>query len=121
MARILVVDDDDTVLGFAAEGLKLDGHEVLEARDGEESIRVAKASKPQLIFLDLAMPNMNGYQVCEVIRATPELKGIKIVVTSGKNYPVDIKMAKQLGADDYLVKPYGLSDLRAAIQKQLDA
>lgn len=121
MKKILVADDDEKIRSFVNELLIHMGYTVLIAGDGLEALRIIRAEKPHLIVLDLTMPRMHGYEVCKAIRsdAAPEISGIKIIVVSGKNYPVDLKMAKEVGADIYLVKPFGLQELRDAVSKLL--
>lgn len=109
--KILVVDDDPEIVGFVEMSLRDAGYEVYTAEDGRKGLDAARAHRPDLVLLDLAMPVMHGYEVCHALRADAELKAVKIVVTSGKSYPVDIKNAKAAGADHYMVKPYGLAQL----------
>lgn len=117
--RILIVDDDEHIVGFLTLSLKRQGYDVLSAKDGEEGLAAARVNKPDLIILDLAMPRMNGYQVCQAIRADKEIAGTKIVITSGKNYPVDLKAANVVGADRYLVKPFIFPELLKTIDSLL--
>jgi DNA-binding response OmpR family regulator len=117
--RILVVDDDPVMTQLVLLRLQYAGYEVSTAADGEQGLQQAKKVKPDLMVLDLAMPNMHGYEVCKAIRADQALASLKIIVTSGKSYPVDIKAAKHVGADRYLVKPYPMQTLLAAIEELL--
>lgn len=119
--KILVVDDDPEIVGFVEMTLKEAGYEVFTAENGKEGVKQAKAHRPDLVLLDLAMPVMHGYEVCHALRADEELKTVKIIVTSGKSYPVDIRNAKNAGADHYMVKPYGLAQLLDTIQGMLSA
>jgi two-component system, OmpR family, alkaline phosphatase synthesis response regulator PhoP len=121
MKKILVVDDDEKIRIFVEELLVRMGYKVLLATDGQEALQILRAEKPLLIVLDLAMPRMHGFEVCRKIRAdsSPEIASIKIIVVSAKNYPVDMKMATEVGADVYLVKPFGLQELRDAVSKLL--
>lgn len=117
--KVLVVDDDPQILDFVTMGLRLAGYEVLSAGDGQEGLYVARSARPDLMVLDLAMPRMHGYEVCRALRADHSFDGMKIVVTSGKNYAVDIKTAKSLGADLYIVKPYQMQQLTRVIGELL--
>ena len=117
--RILVVDDDGVMSQFVQLRLKEAGFEVIIANDGEEGLQKTKELKPDLIVLDLHMPKMHGYALCKAVRADPAISGMKVVITSGKGYPVDIKAAKDAGADKYLVKPYPIQELLTAIEDLL--
>ena len=117
---ILVVDDDPEIRSFVVEGLLAAGYRVVEAADGQEAIEVAKEHNPSLMVLDLSMPRMHGFQVCLAVRGDPRLRPMKIIVTSGKSYPVDIRAAKDAGADQYLVKPYGFQQLVDAVERLLE-
>ena len=108
---VLVVDDDEEIVSFVEMSLKEAGYEVHTAINGKQGLDLVRSTHPDLVLLDLAMPVMHGYEVCHAIRADAEIKDTKIVVTSGKSYPVDIKNAKDAGADHYMVKPYGISQL----------
>ncbi|MBI4422110.1 MAG: response regulator [Elusimicrobia bacterium] len=119
--RVLVVDDDSEIVSFVEMSLKDAGYEVYTAQNGQEGLDMAKSYRPDLILLDLAMPVMHGYEVCHAIRADSVLAATKIVVTSGKSYPVDIRAAKDAGADHYMVKPYGLNQLLDTVSRILEA
>src|SRR5271168_1493186 len=102
-------------------GLNAFGFEVFAAPDGEEGLRLVREKRPDAVVLDLMMPKMHGFAVCQAIRNDPELKDLFIVVGSAKAYAADIKKVKTLGANIYLQKPYDLQvlaeTLRAAIAK----
>ncbi|MBI4387371.1 MAG: response regulator [Elusimicrobia bacterium] len=117
--KILVVEDDPDVSSFLTFGLKHAGYEVFHAQDGEEGLYLTKATRPDLIVLDLHMPRMHGFAVCEALRADPELARIKIIVSTAKNYQVDRKAAAAAGADRFMVKPYGIKDLLDNISELL--
>ena len=114
-----MVDDDEEIVGFVEMSLRGAGYEVYTAFNGREGLDLAKSARPDLVILDLAMPVMHGYEVCQAIRSDSTMNNIKIVVTSGKSYPVDIKNAKDAGADHYMVKPYGLHQLLDMISRTL--
>ena len=120
MFKILVADDD-ALSSIIQRFLVGKGFQVLLAEDGEQTLKIISTEKPQLLILDLSMPKKNGYEVCAAVRADSdsEISGIKIVVTSAKQYKVDIRAAQEAGADDYLTKPYHIADLMAAIERLL--
>jgi phosphoribosyl 1,2-cyclic phosphodiesterase len=109
--RILVIDDDADLRRLAQMRLQLAGYEVLEASDGEAGLNLLRAERVPVILLDLMMPKVHGYAVCQEIRSNPELKDTYIIAASAKRYPVDIKKAMELGANAYLVKPYEMEEL----------
>ncbi|MBI4348856.1 MAG: response regulator [Elusimicrobia bacterium] len=119
--KVLVVDDDEEIVSFAEMVLRDAGYEVYTAYNGQAGLELARSARPDLVLLDLAMPIMHGYEVCQAIRADASMNNIKIVVTSGKSYPVDIKNAKEAGADHYMVKPYGVQQLADMVSRVLGA
>ena len=105
MARILVIDDDDVLRTYAAECLRTEGHEVLEAADGKQGVAVAAAEKPDLVVTDIMMPGMFGFAVIQDLRANPDLGRTRIIVSS-LNFHADSEAVKSSGADRFLPKPY---------------
>jgi two-component system, OmpR family, alkaline phosphatase synthesis response regulator PhoP len=104
--RILVVDDEPHLIRSLTFILTKEGYEVDMANDGEEAMRKVKEKKPDLIFLDIMMPKMNGYEVCEKIRNTPELKDIYIIMLSAKGWEKDKEMGLSVGANEFMSKPF---------------
>jgi len=121
MTKVLIADDDEQMRGLIEELLAQNGYHVFQAPDGEKALEIARAEKPEVLVLDLAMPKKNGYEVCKAIRADGDGKvsSMKIIVTSGKKYPLDIRAAQEVGADDYLTKPYPARELLVAIESLL--
>ena len=117
--KILVVDDDVDSLELYVIGLEEAGYQLHSARDGQEALVAARSFRPDLMVLDLSMPRMHGYEVVERIRADAELKGTRIVVTSGKSFPVDIRTSQKVGADRYMVKPIDVKELARVIEEVL--
>jgi DNA-binding response OmpR family regulator len=78
---------------------------------GKEGCAKARSSKPDLVVLDLLMPDMHGFDVCQILKKDPSLRGTKILISSAKGYAVDKKAALRLGADGFLTKPYSLDAL----------
>lgn len=105
MAKVLLVDDDALLLRMYEEKLKHEGFEVETALSGEEGLRKARSSKPNLILLDILMPSMDGFQVLEKLKADPETKEIPVIfLTNLSRDEGDIKKGLGLGAAAYLVK-----------------
>ncbi|MFH1724361.1 MAG: response regulator [Elusimicrobiota bacterium] len=107
----MVIDDDEHTAALAADYLEMAGFEAFQAPDGKAGVEKALRLKPELVLVDLMMPKMHGWQVCERLRAEESTKGIRILVTSSKTFPADIALAMSAGADAYLKKPYLCKDL----------
>lgn len=117
--RILVVDDEPDIVKVVAFRLKKKGYAVIVAVDGHEGLEKAEKEKPDLILLDLQLPGMNGEEVCAKIRSNQNLKQIPIIfLTASQSVNVKDK-AKQLGANDYLIKPFTPEDLFAKVAKHI--
>lgn len=109
------MDDDAAFLGFLAEALAHAGHEFKTANNGPDALVLAAQFKPDIVLLDLMMPGMHGYQVCSTIKQDEALASARIIIMSAKGYEYDRRQAAAAGADHYLVKPFSLKDLLAAI------
>jgi DNA-binding response OmpR family regulator len=123
MKKILVVDDDPATLTMLELILRRQGYHPLPARDGSEAIELLQAHRIDLILADVAMPGLNGYQLCHQVKNStdPELAMIPFIFVSARALASDIRYGKSLGADDYLTKPFSLEDLLAVIQGKLRA
>src|SRR3989304_6158354 len=119
MKKVLIVDDDPSILAIASKRLQAEGLEIFTANDGEEGFRMARLHRPDLMVLDLMMPKMHGFAVIQAIRSDPELKPVKILVTSAKVYSSDIDRVLKMGADSYLGKPYSLEELWETVTRLL--
>lgn len=115
--RILVVEDDLSILTGLSMSLRSDGYEVLQAQDGKGGLQKAIDEAPDLIVLDLMMPQLNGYEVLEELRRRGSK--VPVIVLSARGMERDKVMGLDLGADDYLVKPFSLSELLARIRSVL--
>jgi two-component system alkaline phosphatase synthesis response regulator PhoP len=104
--RILVVDDEIYIVHILDFSLGMEGYEVLTALDGEQALERLKSDKPDLIVLDIMMPKVDGYEVCRTIKTNPETQHIPVILLSAKGRNVDQKMGFDVGADDYITKPF---------------
>lgn len=104
--RILVVDDEPYILRSLSYVLQREGFAVLEARDGEEALAVARRERPDLVFLDVMMPKKSGFDVLAEIRGTPELAGCCVILLTAKGQESDRERGFALGCDDYMTKPF---------------
>lgn len=119
MAKILIVDDDPEFALLEEKAIRSLGHEVLTAADGVTGLQMIRSERPNLVVLDLMMPGMHGFAVCQEIQNDPALQGVRVLVTSSKAYGSDMKKAKQLGAADYLVKPFEMVELLRRVNELL--
>jgi twitching motility two-component system response regulator PilG len=117
--RILVVDDSPTIRKLISGKLEKGGHEVYCAEDGVQAVDLLKNLTPDLILLDITMPNMDGYQVCKSIRAGEKTKNVPVVMISGKDGFFDKVRGKMAGSTDYITKPFGPEALMKALGKYL--
>jgi DNA-binding response OmpR family regulator len=101
---ILLVDDDLTLREMYDERLKAEGFDIIQASNGDEAMRKAKESKPNIILLDIMMPKVNGFDVLKDLKADPGLKDIPVIVLTALIQDVDRVQGKKLGAADYIVK-----------------
>ena len=115
--RILVVEDDLSILAGLSMNLKFDGYEVLQAQDGKTGLSRALDDRPDLVVLDLMLPQMNGFEVIKELRRRGNR--VPVVVLSAKGLESDKIIGLDLGADDYVVKPFGLQELLARIKAVL--
>jgi len=104
--RILVVDDEIYIVHILDFSLGMEGYEVLTALDGEQALEKARAEKPDLIVLDIMMPKLDGYETCKRLKADPEVKDVPVILLSAKGRNVDQKVGFEVGADDYITKPF---------------
>lgn len=106
MRKILVVDDEPSIVRPLAFVLKKSGYEVFSAANGEEGLAVAQAEKPDLIFLDVMMPKKNGYEVCKELKTTPGLQDIYVIILTARGVEPDDAEKTQIMADEYMSKPF---------------
>ena len=116
--KILIADDEANVRSLVSRAL---GQHfiVLEARDGQEAIEIARTHQPDLILMDLMMPRVDGNTACSIIKNDPATKQIRVVMMSGVGYELNKKLSLQLGADGYITKPFKLPELLETIAQFL--
>lgn len=102
--KILLVEDDDSLANVYMMRLEVEGFEVRRVANGEEALSAAIEYKPALVILDVMMPEVNGFDVLDILRNTPQTVDLKIIVLTALSQDSDRQRAKDLGADDYLVK-----------------
>ena len=114
--KILVVDDEKRIVDILVYNLQKEGYKTLEANDGEEAIRIALEEKPDLILLDIMLPKVDGLTVCKRLRHT---LNIPILILSAKDEEIDKILGLELGADDYITKPFSVRELMARVKANL--
>src|SRR6202171_5193312 len=119
MALILIIDDSPTEVHVIREALEKHGYQTAAAADGEEGIRLAKQIKPDLIFMDIVMPGVNGFQATRTLAADPETKRLPVIMVTSKAQAADRVWGMRQGAVDYLVKPVSAEKLVEKAQAAL--
>jgi two-component system phosphate regulon response regulator PhoB len=119
--RILLVEDDNTLAGVYLARFEAEGFELKRVPNGEEALSAAIEFKPDLILLDAMMPKVSGFDVLDILRNTPDTTNIRIIMLSALSQESDIKRAKDLGVDDYLIKSQVMiTDVVARVKKCLN-
>jgi DNA-binding response OmpR family regulator len=113
---VLVADDDRDILDLLAFRLGRAGYEVVSASDGEEALRLAVDRKPDLAVLDVMMPKLDGYEVTRRMRADESTKRIPVILLTARVQEHDVARGFEVGADDYMKKPFSPAELRARVQ-----
>ena len=116
MSKVLIVDDEPNILMSLEFLMRKENYEVFIARDGAEAIKIIDREVPAIIVLDIMMPNVDGYEVCQYIKNSDELKQIKVVFLTAKSKEEDIKKGYEMGADLYLTKPFSTRHLMKEIK-----
>ncbi len=116
--NVLIIEDDENI-AKAEELILLNDYNVHIAKDGEEGLKKAKEIRPDLIVLDIMMPNIGGIEVCKNIRADDEIKHTKIVMVTAKDQKKDELKGMDTGADDYIMKPFEADELLHVITQVL--
>lgn len=120
MKKILIVDDEPNIVMTLEYAFKKKDYKVFIARDGEEALNIMQQDVPDAVLLDIMMPKVDGYQTIQHIRATDNLKHIKVIFVSAKNKPTDIQKGLDLGADKYITKPFSVKKIVSEIETLLD-
>ena len=119
--RMLIVDDSPTIVALLRKILQQNGYQTLEAGDAEKGIEVARAERPDMIFLDIVLPGMNGFAALRQLRRDPVTREIPIIMISGNEQATEQFYAQRIGADDFMKKPFSRSEVFARIERLLDA
>lgn len=117
--KILIVDDEPEIILMVGTRLKAHGYEIVSASDGQAGYEAAQKEKPDLIILDLMLPKMDGYKVCGFLKRDYRYAKIPILMFTAKAQEEDMKLARDMGADAYLVKPFKPEELLGKIKELL--
>jgi two-component system alkaline phosphatase synthesis response regulator PhoP len=117
--KILIVDDEEHIIELLKFNLLNAGYEVLTANNGIDAVKIAKAEKPSLLLLDLMLPGIDGFDVCKEIKRNNEMKNTSIVMLTAKGEELDKILGLELGADDYITKPFSVRELLARVKAVL--
>jgi len=117
--KILIVEDDSDIVEMITYNLRADGYEVLSAFTGKDGITLARRERPDLIILDIMLPVTDGFEVCRVLKSTEATARVPIIILSAKSQETDKIVGLELGADDYVTKPFSPRELIARIKAVL--
>lgn len=118
---ILIADDEPNIVISLEFLLQREGYDVLVARDGQEALNSIRTHRPDLVLLDVMMPHLSGFEVCQAVRAEPDLQNVRIIMLTAKGRAADLAKGTALGADAYTTKPFSTRDLAAQIAQMLQA
>lgn len=118
-ARILIADDEENIVISLEYLMKREGFEVSIAPDGEQAMAMIRSERPDLVLLDIMMPKKSGFEVCQEIKADPDLKSVRIVMLTAKGRETEVAKGMALGADCYITKPFSTKELVERIRSML--
>jgi DNA-binding response OmpR family regulator len=117
--KILIVDDEPNIVISLEFLMKREGFQVVVAQDGEAALRMVETERPDLVLLDIMLPKRNGFEVCQQIRADPNLQSVKVIMLTAKGRDTEIAKGMALGADAYMTKPFSTRDLVEQVKSTL--
>ena len=117
--RVLVVDDDKSIVKVLTAYLEQSGYQVLTAEDGETALHALRRERPDLVILDLMMPNLDGWEVTSIVRADKSLAATPIIMLTARVEDTDKIVGLELGADDYITKPFNAREVVARVNALL--
>ena len=117
---ILIVDDEPNIVIPLQFLMEQNGYSTLVAQSGEEALEMISKEKPDLVLLDIMLPGVDGFEVCEIIRLNPEWRNTRVIFLTAKGRDVDIAKGMVLGADEYITKPFSNQQIIDAVKKLLE-
>ena len=119
MSKILTVDDEPDIVELLSYNLEKEKFSIVKAYDGEAALGLVRSEKPDLMILDLMLPKMNGLDVCKAVRRNPETANLPIIMLTAKGEEIDKIIGLEIGADDYITKPFSVKELIARVRALL--
>lgn len=119
MSKVLIVEDEANIRQLVKYNLEKESYQVIEAEDGLQGLRLAKAEKPDLVLLDLMLPQMDGLEVCRSLKGNQATAALPIIMLTAKSEEIDKVIGLELGADDYMTKPFSPRELVARVKAVL--
>ena len=117
---MLIVDDEEFLRRMIVMGFERDGFTVFQADNGEDAVKIARQELPELVLLDLVMPRLLGFEVCQILRNDPQFSKTAVIIMSAKSYKPDMDKAAELGADAYVVKPFEMAEMLKTAREHMD-
>lgn len=119
--KILAVDDEPNILMSIEFILEMEGYDVHIAHDGDEALEMAEHVRPDLILLDINMPRKDGYEVCRILRERKDMDDTRVIMLTAKGQALERKKGLEIGANDYVTKPFSADELLAAIRNCIES
>ncbi|MDA8423056.1 MAG: response regulator [Nitrospiraceae bacterium] len=119
--KILIADDNENIREALTYLLEDEGYKLWMAKDGAEALKEVRNVRPDILILDIMMPEMNGYDVCRIIKNDPELSKTYVIMLTAKGQVAEQERGKEVGADEYIVKPFSPMEILSKIKKLLPA
>ena len=119
MVKILIIDDEQDIVELLSYNLEKEKFSIVKAYDGEAALGLVRSEKPDLMILDLMLPKMNGLDVCKAVRRNPETANLPIIMLTAKGEEIDKIIGLEIGADDYITKPFSVKELIARVRALL--
>ncbi len=117
--KILIVEDEEDIMEMIAYNLEKEGYKTIRIYNGEDAVKIARTEQPDMIILDLMLPKMDGFDVCKMVRSHTETSHIPIIMLSARSQEIDKIVGLELGADDYVTKPFSPRELMARMKAVL--
>ncbi|MFC1723999.1 PleD family two-component system response regulator [candidate division KSB1 bacterium] len=119
MKKILIIDDDEDIVKLFIDNLQLYNYSVIGVSDGRKAMEKVRQWKPDLVILDILLPFVHGFSICQEIKSDDELKYIHVIFVSAKSYESDIKKAYEIGAEGFIPKPFKWEDVLDKLEELL--